>query len=279
MIKLPTETEIEDLQSFRKPHSLSIYAPYIAPNSSDNPNRIQIKNLLKEARQLLLTENLDQREINEILQPAEDLIETADFRYSFEHSLAMFIQPGFFWSYDLPNELMAPSISLGKEFVVRPILNLIEDNESYYLLILSHNGVQLLEGDYYNIEKVKFQKFPTTLKRELNIDEYPKGRQPHTVAPAITGKGSEKFHGQYNKTQVDKNMLIEFFRRIDRKLHKILRNSKIPLIIAGVDYLLPLYRRVNTYPHILADEIRGSLEHDPLDSIRTNVYQLLVSRQ
>jgi len=71
MIKLPTEADIETLQAFQKPCSLSLYAPYITPSSPNNPNRIQLKNLLKEARQLLAAEGLTAREIATTLQPAE----------------------------------------------------------------------------------------------------------------------------------------------------------------------------------------------------------------
>jgi hypothetical protein len=44
MIQLPAKTEIETLQAFFKPNSLSIYAGYITPTSPNNPNRIQLKN-------------------------------------------------------------------------------------------------------------------------------------------------------------------------------------------------------------------------------------------
>jgi len=272
MIQLPTNTEIKTLKAFKEPDSISIYAPYIAPNSSDNPNRTQLKNFLKEARQQLLAKELDEREIDAILQPAKKLLDSEEFRMNYKHSLAVFIGNDFFRYYHLPPKGVTSSLIIGKGFSVQPIVELLNSSPPYFVLLLSHNGVQLLKGDRYNIEQI--QEFPTPMKEDLNIDEYPNEFQPHEVAPAIEGKGSNRFHGQYNQTQVDKEMLTKYFRHIDTKLQKVIKNEKIPLIIAGVEYLLPIYRQVNTYPHLLESEIQGSLEHSPLDSIRKKAYKL-----
>lgn len=275
MIQLPTNTEIKTLKAFKEPDSISIYAPYIAPNSSDNPNRTQLKNFLKEARQQLSTKGLDEREIEAILQPADKLLDSEEFRLNYKHSLAVFIGHNFFKYYHLPPKGIVSSITIGKGFKVQPIVKLLESSPSYFVLLLSHNGAKLLKGNRYDIEQVK--EFPTAMKQDLNIDEYPKGRQTHNVTPASQGKGSEKFHGQYNKIEVDKEMLVKFFRHIDTKLQKEIKGDKIPLIIAGVEYLLPIYRQINTYPHLLDSEIQGSLEHSPLDSICRKAQKLLLA--
>jgi len=275
MIKLPTETEIETLQAFQKPHCLSIYTSYIAPTSPNNPNRIQLKNLLKEARQLLTDEKLSAREITAMLQPVEKLLDGDEFRANHRHSLALFIHPDFFVYYRLPAEETTPSVRIDNRFHVQPIVELISTNPAYYVLLLNHNNVQLLKGDCYHIESFQLPGLPVNMQQELNIDEQPKELQTHTVAAASRGKGSEGFHGQYEETQIDKEMLTQFFRRIDHKLHDALKDSTIPLIIAGVDYLLPLYRQVSTYSYLLGDEIHGSLEHATLDIVREQACQLV----
>lgn len=275
MIQLPTKTEIETLQAFFKPNSVSIYAPYIAPSSPNNPNRIQLKNLLKQARQLLTDAKLSSREIAATLQPAEKLLDGDEFRTNHEHNLALFMHHDCFAYYHLPAEATVSSVQMDKGFNLQPIIELLNDNLPYYVLRLSHNDVQLLKGDRYYIEQLQLQKFPTNMEQELNIDEYPNEIQTHSIAAASKGKGSEAFHGQYNETQVDKEMLIKFFRRIDQKLHDALKDKTTPLIIAGVDYLLPLYRQVSTYPHLLLDEIRGNLEHASLDFVREHASTIL----
>ena len=276
MIKLPTEADIETLQAFQKPRCLSIYSPYIMPSSPNNPNRIQLKNLLKEARQLLASEGLSGREIAATLQPAEKLLDGDEFRVNHRHSLALFIHPDFFVYYRLPAEDTTPSIRIDNGFNVQPIIELISTNPTYYVLLLNHNNVQLLKGDCYYIEPMELPGLPVNMEQELNIDEYPNESQTHSIAPASRGKGSEAFHGQYNEAQVNKDMLIKFFRRIDHKLRHALKDTTIPLVIAGVDYLLPLYRQVSTYSNLLVGEIQGSLEHATLDEVRQQASRLVI---
>ena len=276
MIKLPTETEIETLQAFKKPDCISIYSSYIAPSSPNNPNRIQLKNLLKESRQLLMADGINAREVGATLKPVDKLLDGDEFRLNHKHSLALFIQRDFFAYYRLPAEDMVSSVRIDDGFFVQPIIEMASTNPNYYVLLLSHNHVQLLKGDCYYIESLNVPGLPTNMERELNIDEYPSEIQTHSIAPASRGKSSEAFHGQYNDIQVDKDLLVQFFRRIDRRLRILLRDTKTPLIIAGVDYLLPLYRQVSTYPNLLIDEIRGNLEHASLNAILARTSTILV---
>lgn len=276
MIRLPTKDEIKTLKSFKKPNCLTIYSPYIIPNTSENPNKTQLKNFLKEARQTLATKHLNPPEIDALLLPATKLLDSEEFqsKQNYKHSLAVFIGPDFFRYYHLPVEGIKPSMIIGKQFDLKPILDLLDDNPSYFVLMLSHHGVQLLKGDHYDIEQI--QDFPVAMEEDLNIDEYPRETQPHMVAPAGS-KGSERFHEQYDQTHVDKMLLSKYFRHINQKLRKILKGEKTPMIVAGVDYLLPIFREVNTYPHILANEIKGNLGHCALDSIKNQAYNILAT--
>ena len=272
MIKLPTKKELDALMSFRNPHCLTLYSPYIETSSSENPNRIQLKNLLKKASQLLLADSLKQREINIILQPVNQFIENSEFLSKYPHNLALFISNDFFGYYRLPPKKIKPDVIVDKKFKLLHVEKLINNNLNYFVLSVSYNGAYLFSGDCYQIKK---QKISNSMKQELNIDELPHERQFHNVAPASMSKKSERSHGQYNETQVNKDLLIKFFRKIDHKLHVLFKNKKTPLIIAGVDYLLPLYRKVNTYPYLLNDGIIGNLEHSNLNFIRYNACKII----
>ena len=68
----PTDSEIEELQIFLGEYCLSAYAPYIPPNSDQNPNRTQIRNLIKHAHKLLREDGLKERQANKIIQQIKD---------------------------------------------------------------------------------------------------------------------------------------------------------------------------------------------------------------
>jgi hypothetical protein len=214
-------------------------------------------------------------EITTILQPAIKLLDGEEFRSNHNHSLALFIHREVFTYYRLPSEGIVSSVRIGQGFDLQPIIELLNNNPPYYVLLLNHNNVQLLSGDYYHIEQLQVRGLPVNMKQVLQIDEYPNETQTHSVANTNRGKGSEAFHGQYNETEVDKKLLIKFFRHIDHTLQRALKDTTIPLIIAGVDYLLPLYRQVSTYPRLLLDELQGNFEHTSLAVIQERATQLL----
>jgi len=41
-------------------------------------------------------------------------------------------------------------------------------------------------------------------------------------------------------------------------LHDLLKEERIPLVLAGVDYLFPIYREANTYPYLMDEGIAGN---------------------
>lgn len=280
MIQLPTKTQLAALKAWRKPDCVTIYSPYITSNSaSKNPNQTQLKVLLNEAEKILLDKHLTQREVNHILEPGFKLIDSDEFTTSSKHSLVLFMHHGFFDFYHLPTEDVDRSVIVGKGFKLWPIVKLIEFNLNYYLLLISSNSTRLFRGDSYRLKEIKFQKTPTTMMQELNIDELPKDRGLHSVARADAEKGSKRFHGQFEKSQTNKDLLTMYFRRIDKRVNRIIKNKKRPLILAGVDALLPIYRKVNTYPHLSKDELNGNFEHTPLDAVREQACKIVSDSQ
>jgi hypothetical protein len=55
-----------------------------------------------------------------------------------------------------------------------------------------------------------------------------------------------------------KDDLGRYFQNIDRGLHAVLREEQAPLVVAAVDYLLPIYKEASTYPHLLEKGIEGN---------------------
>jgi hypothetical protein len=53
--------------------------------------------------------------------------------------------------------------------------------------------------------------------------------------------------------------LERFFRTIDRGVSKMVEPD-VPLVLAGVEYLLPIYRSVSRHPLILQGEVTGSAD-------------------
>ena len=68
------------------------------------------------------------------------------------------------------------------------------------------------------------------------------------------------FHGQGAVTENMKEDITQYFRQADQALNKLLPNKSAPLVLTGVEHLLPLYRQINTYPTLMEANIPGNPE-------------------
>ena len=275
MIDFPEPQEIEMLRQFKEPFCLTIYVPLLERNTWVNPIRIELKNLLREARVALLSAGVKPRDIRKTLAPARLLVEDHEFWPMHRESLVLFMHPKLFRYYNVPDHSTPYMLTVERGFNLDPLLKVMSENRSYFVLALGHKDVKLYEGDHFSLKPVKLQNFPGDMKEALHIDEYPRSLETHTIAPASSGKGSEAFHQQYNVAEVDKTMLEEFFRIIDRRLHFYLSSTHKPLILAGVNYLLPIYRKVNTYSYLWPKNIKGNVKDDRPEQIINKAWPLV----
>ena len=61
------------------------------------------------------------------------------------------------------------------------------------------------------------------------------------------------FHGHGSggmDETVYKQKILEFFRMADKGIYSVIGNENIPLILAGVEYLIPIFRKAASYPNI-----------------------------
>ncbi|HTH72531.1 MAG TPA: hypothetical protein VL737_04195 [Candidatus Pristimantibacillus sp.] len=274
MIQLPTDEELERLEEFNKPFCLTMYVPHIE-QAAANSDRIELKNLLAKAETSLADDRVNPSMVKKMLRPARELLSSRQLWPLRPEGLALFVHSELFQHYYLPSGTLPYLLSIGKGFNLEPFLEVIQDNRAYLVLALSHNNVELFEGDHFKLKRLQLKNFPSNMEEALKIDEYPKWQETHNVAPASFGKGSEAFHGQYNVRQTDKKMLLQFFKLVDRSLRRILQRKNMPLILAGVGYLQPIYRQANTWPQLVEGGIEGNVEHQSPDILRDHAWLVL----
>ncbi len=275
MIDFPDPYELEALKLYDEPYCVTIYVPLHNPSGWTNPNRIELKNLLKAARVALEDTDIPKRDLKKTLRPIQNMLKDSEFWPRHRESLVIFAQAKFFRYYHLAEDQVRYMITVKRGFNLKPLLQTMHKNRPYFVLALDHKHVQLYEGDHYHLKPVHLKDFPSDMESALNYDENPKWYQTHTIAPTRPGKDSEAYHGQYNISQVDKEMLEEFFRIIDHRLHYYLSSQNKPLILAGVNYLLPIYRKVNTYSYLWGKSIKGNIKDTRPQVIQNKAWALM----
>jgi hypothetical protein len=171
--------------------------------------------------------------------------------------LALFAGPDDFHVFQLPDPV-SDLVSVDERYRLKPLIAQLGSDRKFWLLAVSQKRVRLYRGTRDRFEEVPAEGIPASLAEALRWDDFEKSSlQFHTGTPG-TGGGRRPavFHGTGETDPKDE--IVRYFRGIDRGVRDLLKDSTAPLVLAGVDYLIPLYREVNTYPHLVDEAIVGS---------------------
>ncbi len=67
-------------------------------------------------------------------------------------------------------------------------------------------------------------------------------------------------------------------RTIDKEVSRVLKDSGAPLLVYSVDYIYPMYKEVNTYPHLMEESIKGSPVGASLRDIHDKAMEIVVPK-
>jgi hypothetical protein len=251
---------------------LSFFLPTHRSGPEIQQNPIHLKNLLKDAEEQLGHRGVRSLEIQEILSPIQKLIEETPFWQHQNDGLALFLAQDFFQSYRLPLHF-DPLVVVASRFYITPLLPLQPENPHVYILALSQNAVKLFRGTQYGVSEIPLEGAPESLAEALRYDEPEKQLQVRSFGEKEDH--SEVFHG-HGAGQDDTNThIFQYFRQVNTAVQTILRDEKAPLLIAAVEYLLPIYKEANTYPHLLPEGISGNPEEMNAEELRKKAWNLV----
>lgn len=252
---------------------VSIYMPTHRTGADIQQDPIRLKNLLREAEERLTSDGMRGAEAQQVLEPAEKLLGDEDFWQHQSDGLAVFLASDEFRFYRLPFEFSELAVVTDR-FHVKPLLPLLSGDGQFYILALSKNQVRLLLGTRQSVGEVDLENVPTSFAEALGREEREKQIQFHTVAR----RAAAIFHGHGGGGVDDathKKDLQRYFKQVDKGLHDLLREKKEPLVLAGVEYLLPIYREANTYPHLLDEWIAGNPDGLSARELHAQAWEIL----
>ncbi|MDD5724066.1 MAG: hypothetical protein PHY29_10085 [Syntrophales bacterium] len=234
--------EIKSLMRKQLGICISIYMPTIRKGTETQQNQIRYKNLLRDTENRLLSSGeLRPSEIKDVLAPAQELSGNIPFWQSQSDGLALFLSPGSFTYYRLPQRF-EELVVIADRFHIKPLIPVLSPDTEFSILAISQKNVRFLKCSLQRVKETDIKGIPENLDEALNLDDFEKRLQRHT--------GSEDI----------KVKILQYFQLVDKGLHELLRDKKFPLIFAGVDYLFPIYREANTYPHLSDKWISGNPE-------------------
>jgi hypothetical protein len=135
----------------------------------------------------------------------------------------------------------------------------------------------LLNGTRYGVSEVDIGQVMGNLAEALPAVDHQPSLQLHTsgAAGGMTRDGSATFHGQGEESKSAKHDLLQYLRLVADGLTEFLQGDRVPLVLAGVEYLLQIYKEVNTYPHLLDTIITGNPDLLSADELHHSAWEII----
>lgn len=265
--------ELDDLAQFQTGPCVSLYQPTHRASADIQQDPVRLRNLVAEARQELATLGRRPRDIDELLAPADRLAGDRDFWRHQSDGLAVFLAPGVMRTFRAPIAFAELAV-VATKFLLRPLLPLLMEDESFWVLALSQNTVGLFQGSRHAVAEVDTGRTPTSMAEALAHEDPEKQLQVRSTGPTSTGQ----YHGHGGGDEDQKAALERYFRAVDRGLAQLGIDTSRPLILASVSYYGPIYRSVSDHPRILDEMIVGNPEDLSATELHSKAWPLIAPR-
>jgi hypothetical protein len=239
---------------------ISIYTPTsrLSTNAYKD-DQTHFKNQLQEIESRLRSEkDLPWKEAERILRPAYNLLDNQEFWEHNSDMLAVFLHDGEIEVFQMPLEISEGSHFIGSKPMLLPMVPELSDDGHYYLLVLNLDNIYLYEATRSGIHEIDDREIRSSFTDEEEV-KGDKGFQ------ARGGGAGSQFHGHSeNSDEERKKRLLNFFHKVDNKLTPLLNRNPLPLYLAGVEYLAPIYKEANSYGYLKEGKITGAFNHNDM---------------
>jgi hypothetical protein len=157
-----SSADVKALSEERSGRHVSLYAPTHRAGPETQQDPIRLENLVREAEEHLIAGGLRAPNAQELLAPAEKLVQDSLLWRHHSDGLAIFLSAETARHYRLPlgfDELLV----VAESHHITPLLPLLSRDGRFYILAISRNEARLLQGTGYGVDEVDLEGVPTSL--------------------------------------------------------------------------------------------------------------------
>jgi hypothetical protein len=268
-----TKELFAEIAAYRSSCCISIYCNTHAAGIEVNEgfDVITFKNILQQLASELAAKDVSQTTIEKLLKPGFELMRDDEFWLNLSPGLALFIAEDYFKFIKMPvateNDVVCEST-----FFVSPLIPIIASPEYYYLLVISKQRIKLFRGNKFELEFISVPELPSDISQVTGTQE--KSSSLWRTG-GRGGKGGANFHGAGGEFD-HKTDIAAYFEAVDDILFKkILNKENAPLLLAGVEYEIPIYRSVCDYHNVWNEALTGNYEHHAASALHEEAKEVM----
>jgi hypothetical protein len=238
---------------------ITLVLPPRQPGASANPEGAMLRADLRTAATRLAELNLDPGQVEDLLRPLYALAAHPAWQAGSALGRLIFRAPAFCCQFPLARSV-SPSVTVAGTLALRHFLPELTVPDRFLVLALSTEAVQL-----YRCTREKADPITSLPGTSLNLREALgfEARDHDLENRSSSGPSTGTMHAVRFGTGPDHDSrgakLADFYRGIDRGLIKVFPNHKMPLILAGVEAEVAVWRNVTRYQNVAAGSLHRSL--------------------
>lgn len=232
---------------------LTIVVPIPAPHELP----VRLKNAAHVVEKRLKDRGSDAATIESVMQPVHELARTVETAGIWGNALVLYRSPGLF-RYFLQHRQDAELATVEERFQVGPLLAALAREQRFHLLGLSHRRVRLLQCTQHRWEQEGLRGLvPEDMTAWLDNRKPEHVLENRSAAGPSTGSMKGVLFGTGGREREDEH-LAQFFQAVDEGVNALLPGGAEPLLLAGVERDVAVYRHVSVYPRLFRKAVHGS---------------------
>ncbi len=232
---------------------LSILMPVDRSESRARTAGVRLRSLLRETEQRALAGKLSAAETAGLLAPWETAVADPKFWKAPGDGVALFSSPrqsAVVWL----DEPVREGIRVASSFALLALLRL-RARRPFYLLAVSRKACRLIRWDGEAVHVVKVEAMPESVEAAVGT------AQPRELQFHSTGRPRRRNVHAGGSGGDETAELRTYLQRVDAALHERLSfDTRVPLVLAGVESLIGLYRSISHLPNLLAEGLTGNFD-------------------
>jgi hypothetical protein len=263
------------LSGYNAQYCISVFLPTHSSGSEVNENLANraFKNILQSLEHQLKDKGASQNVINTILASGYELLLSENLWRELSQGLIVYISYGYFKYLRVPFQV-PEEIMIQDSFSLASLLPLLTSNQYFYLLELDKKHANLYRADAFGIRHIPIKEMPDGIDDVVHFEEKQGKNLWRTGGRG--GKGGANFHGSGAGVPDEKTNIAMYMDEVDETIMKEgLAEENVPLVLAGVEYLLPIFKQVSTYKNIWHANLPGNHSHEDLNTIYTAAMKII----
>ncbi|HUQ66997.1 MAG TPA: hypothetical protein VM101_12630 [Flavitalea sp.] len=226
---------------------------------NEQEDQLLFKNSLQQAEKILLQRNTDQLTVKKILHPGYELLKDEEVWRDMKNGLAVYMAENFMKFLRLPGEVN-DEILVNSSFSVMQLVPFMVRTEYFYILDISKKNCRFFRADAFGIEHIPVDELPTAVDDVVHFEN-----KDDQKLFRLSNNGSKdaSYHGMGAGKPDEKQHIALYLEEVDDTLWDThLHLSNAPLLLAGLDFLIPIYKSVSDYKFIWPEALTGNHQQE-----------------